>query len=60
MVHYVTTLASNQTIDRIQISPDGEHAGFLTRAKLSNYENEEYEEMWSYDAETQRLAVDGR
>lgn len=54
-IQYVATLGAKQTIDRIQISPDGKHAGFLTRAKLSNYENEEYEEMWSYDAETQRL-----
>jgi hypothetical protein len=51
-VHYVATLASNQTIDRIQISPDGEHAGFLTRARLTSYDNEGFEEMYSYTPST--------
>jgi hypothetical protein len=54
-IQYVATLGAKQAIDRIQISPDGKHAGFLTRAKLTNYENEEYEEMYSYDAVNQRL-----
>ncbi len=51
-IHYVTTVAANQTIDRIQISPDGEHAGFLTRARLTSYDNEGYEEMYAYNVAT--------
>lgn len=54
-IHYVATLAGSQTIDRIQISPDGEHAGFLTRARLTSYENENFEEMYSYTPGTGRL-----
>jgi hypothetical protein len=54
-VDYVATLGAKQTIDRIQISPDGLHAGLLTRAQLTPYDNEGYEEMYSYNATTGRL-----
>jgi hypothetical protein len=54
-VHYVATLAGGQTIDRVQISPDGEHTGFLTRAKLTSYENEGFEEMYAYTPGTGKL-----
>jgi hypothetical protein len=54
-IHYVTTLSSTQTIDRIQISPDGEHAGFLTRARLTAYDNEGFEEMYRYTPSTGSL-----
>ncbi len=49
-IHYVTTVGGAQTIDRIQISPDGAQAGFLTRARITGYENEGFEEMYSYSA----------
>jgi hypothetical protein len=55
-VHYVATIGSSQTIDRIQISPNGMHAGLLTRAQLTGYDNDGFEEMYSYDAETDKLA----
>jgi hypothetical protein len=54
-VHYVATLGASQTIDRIQISPDGEHAGFLTRARLTSYDNEGFEEMYRYTPSTGNL-----
>jgi hypothetical protein len=54
-VHYVATLGGGQTIDRVQISPDGEHTGFLTRARLTSYDNEGFEEMYSYTPGTGRL-----
>lgn len=54
-IHYVATLGSGQTIDRIQISPDGDHAGFLTKAQLSPYDNEGFEEMYSYAPATEAL-----
>jgi hypothetical protein len=54
-IHYVATVGANQAIDRIQISPDGAHAGFLTRARLTGYENEGYEEMYAYNVETGKL-----
>jgi hypothetical protein len=54
-MHYVATIGAQQTIDRIQISPNGKHAGFLTKAKLTSYDNEGYEEMYSYDPASGRL-----
>ena len=51
-VHYVATLAPKETIDRIQISPDGQHVGLLTRAKLTSYENAGFEEMYGYTPST--------
>jgi hypothetical protein len=54
-VHYVTTLKSAETIDRIQISPDGRYAGFLTRSQLTPYDNDGFKEMYAYDAFTDSL-----
>ncbi len=51
-VHYVATLDDKTSIDRIQISPDGSHAAFLTAARLTSYDNQGWREMYTYNAET--------
>ena len=60
-VQYVTTLDPQTRVDRIQISPDGRHAAFLTRARLTSYDNRSlnyvqeltaWEEMYTYDEQS--------
>ena len=60
-VHYVTTFDPHTQVDRLQLSPDGDHAAFLTTAQLTSYDNSSlnytlhrtaWEEMYTYDAET--------
>jgi hypothetical protein len=51
-VKYVATLDAKTKIDRIQISPDGSHAAFLTAARLTSYDNQGWREMYVYNAET--------
>jgi hypothetical protein len=38
-IHLIATLDPGTTIDRLQISPNGEHVAFLTRASLTGYDN---------------------
>ena len=38
-VHYVTTLDPDKPLTRIQVSPDGAHAAFLTATQLTGYDN---------------------
>ena len=50
-VELVTTISVDGTgaLSRIQVSPDGAHAAFVTSAKLSAYENAGFDEMYSFD-----------
>jgi hypothetical protein len=54
-VKYIATFGSTQAISRIQVAPDGKHVGFLTAAQLTSYDNAEYKEMYTYDAETEEI-----
>ena len=56
-IQLVTTLSVDGTgaVRRIQVSPDGSHVAFLTRAKLTGYENEEFFEMYSFEPSTGAL-----
>lgn len=49
-VHLVATLDPGAEIDRMEVSPDGSHAAFLTDSKLTGYDNRGFEEMYTYDA----------
>ncbi len=51
-VKYVATLDKGTAIDRIQISPDGAHAAFLTASRMTSYDNQGWREMYTYDPET--------
>jgi hypothetical protein len=55
-VQYIATFASGQKVDRIQVSPDGAHVGFATRAQLTSYDNDGLREMYTYDAKTREIA----
>ncbi len=48
----VAVLDPGTQINRIQISPDGHFAAFLTASHLTSYNNKTYKEMYTYDAET--------
>lgn len=60
-VQYVTTLDPGTTIKRLQISADGQHAAFVTSARVTGYDNAYYDregnlkhaaEMYVFDAAT--------
>jgi hypothetical protein len=48
----VATLEPGTEINRLQISPDGKHAAFLTKSNLTSYDSNGFKEMYTYDAET--------
>jgi hypothetical protein len=48
----VATLEPGTEINRLQISPDGKHAAFLTKSSLTSYDSRGFKEMYTYDAET--------
>jgi hypothetical protein len=54
-VHYVATLDAASGIKRVQLSPDGNHAAFLTDSNLTGYDAKGHEEMYSYDAGSGQL-----
>ena len=60
-VQYVTTFDPGTQANRMQIAADGEHAAFLTKAKLTGYESDYFDkfgnlqtarEMYVFDAGT--------
>ena len=51
-VHLVTTLEANRLLTRLQISQDGAHAAFVTKSRLTGYDNKGKAEMYTYNAET--------
>jgi hypothetical protein len=51
-VKYVATLDPGTKINRIQISPDGRHAAFLTASRLTGYDNQGWREVYTYNPES--------
>ena len=53
-VQLVATLSVNGAgvLTRIQVSPNGSHAAFVTKAKLTGYDNGTFREMYSFDPAT--------
>jgi hypothetical protein len=47
-VTFVTTLAPDQPLTRIQVSPDGAHAAFVTASQVTSFDNSGFQEMYSY------------
>ncbi len=47
----VATFDSGTTISRLQISSDGGHSAFVTKARLTSYNNKGKAVMYSYDAD---------
>ena len=54
-IQYVATLEPNEQASRIQVSPDGEWAAFVTPTQLTPYENAGFDEMYRYNASTEEL-----
>ncbi|HEY5053061.1 MAG TPA: hypothetical protein VII45_06590, partial [Solirubrobacterales bacterium] len=48
-IHYVAALDASRPITRIQVSPDGAHAAFVTPSRLTAYDNAGFDEMYSFD-----------
>jgi hypothetical protein len=46
---YVATLEPNKQIERINVSPDGSHMAFITKTRLTAYDNAGFAEMYLYD-----------
>ncbi len=51
----VATFDPGTDISRMQISPDGDHAGFITASSLTGYDTNGFKQMYSYNAETDEL-----
>jgi len=54
-VKYVATLDPGTTVNRMQISPDGRWASFLTAARLTSYDNEGWRQMYRFNADSGEL-----
>ncbi len=56
-VHFVITLKADGSgsVNRIQVSPDGEHIALVTTAKLTSYESAGHNEMYTWEPATDRL-----
>jgi hypothetical protein len=54
-VHLVATLEPDTKVNRIQISPDGVHAGILTASNLTGYDSRGRREMYTYDAASGKI-----
>jgi hypothetical protein len=54
-IQLVATLDPGTKINRIQISPDGAHAAFLTASRLTGYDNHGFREMYTYNADTDAI-----
>jgi hypothetical protein len=52
----VATLEPGTEIDRLQISPDGHFAAMLTKSRLTSYDNHNFREMYTYNADTGDIA----
>ncbi len=51
-VRLVASFDPDTQVNRMQISPDGANAGFLTASRLTGYDNKGFKEMYSYSADT--------
>jgi hypothetical protein len=54
-VHHVATFDPLAAVERIDVSSDGNHMAFLTRTRLTAYENAGHSEMYTYDPASRKL-----
>ena len=50
-LHHIVALDANATLDRIQVTSDGDYLAVLTRAKLTSYDNAGFDEMYTYQVD---------
>ena len=46
---YVATLEPDKQIERINVAPDGSHMAFVTKTRMTAYDNAGFSEMYLYD-----------
>ena len=46
---------SNGAVGRLQVTPDGRFAAFVTTTRLTAYDNHGFAEMYRYDAESEKV-----
>ncbi len=51
-VHLVATFDPGTEVNRMQISPDGEHAAMVTASQLTSYQSDGFKEMYTYEPTT--------
>jgi hypothetical protein len=51
-VQLVGALDVGNPVKRMQIAPDGEHAAILTASRLTQYDNKEFDQVYTYNADT--------
>ena len=51
VVRMVAALDADDPIKRMQISPNGAYAGMLTASRLTQYDNKEFDQMYTYNAD---------
>lgn len=51
----ITTLDPGTEVSRIQVSPDGAHIAFRTNSRVTGYDNAGYQEIYTYDADSEAL-----
>jgi hypothetical protein len=54
-VQLVATLDAGTQVNRMQISPLGDHAGLVTASRLTSYDNAGRRQMYSYDVDANAL-----
>jgi hypothetical protein len=55
VVHHVASLDSQRGAERIDVSPNGTHAAFVTKTKVGSYDNAGHSEMYTYDPASRKL-----
>ena len=53
-VQLVATFEAGTEVTRDQISPDGAHAAFLTKSQLTSYDNDGFDEVYTYEPDTRK------
>jgi hypothetical protein len=52
---FVATLEPNEPVTRINIAPDGSNMAFITKTRLTAYDNAGFSEMYHYNPETRQI-----
>jgi hypothetical protein len=54
-IQFIATLDPSFSVMRMNVSPDGAHAAFITASQLTSYDNDGYRQMYYYNADTKVL-----
>ena len=54
-VQFIATLRPEAPLTRIQVSPENDHAAFITASALTSYDSHGFAEMYAYDVDARKL-----